>query len=247
MRTAFITGAARNLGRDIAEKLAAQGHNVVINSRNPEACEEVAKAIRDNGGKAIAAAADVQDEQAIGAAIDKAEAEFGGIDIVVHTAGIRAHGTFEEMTDQMWADVMNTNVMGLVYCLRRILPGMKERGWGRIIPIAGVSGEKGASNRTPVVVAKSGLIGFTKALALETANDGITVNAISPALINTARPAALGDNESLQAHYKQSAANIPVGRMGKMEEVSAAALYLCADEAAFVTGQVLRVNGGGYM
>lgn len=247
MRTAFVTGAARNIGRDIAEKLAGQGHAVAVNSRDASVCEEVARSIRDGGGRAIACAADVRDEQAIRAAIDKAEEEFGGIDILVHAAGVRAHGPLSALTDEMWAGVLDTNIMGAVYCLRRVIPGMTQRGWGRVILLAGVSGEKGAPNRAPVVVAKSGLIGLTKAIALETAGHGITVNAISPGQIDTARPDALGDAQALKENYRKSAASIPIGRMGNVAEVSTAALYLCADEAGFVTGQVLRVNGGGYL
>lgn len=247
MRTAFVTGAPRNIGREIALQLADQGYAVGVNSRDPEAVQVVVNEIRARGGRAMSCPADLADDTALRNTIDSLESEFGGVDILVNNAGIRVHGALEEISDQHWHEVINVVIMGAVHCTRRVLPGMRERGWGRIVNIAGLSAQKGAATRAPVVTAKAGIIGFTKAVALEAAPHGVTVNAISPGLIDTQRPPILGDSGMASNHYRHEESLIPVGRRGRPEEIAAACLYLCSDDAGFVTGQVLSVNGGSYL
>lgn len=244
MRTAFITGASRNIGREIALQLADAGHAVAINARDSERIDSVVKEIQAKGGKAIGCPADITDNAAIAAAIAKAEEEFGSIDILVNNAVIRAHGALEESDNAHWDQVLSVIIMGAVNCTRIVIPGMRSRGWGRVINMAGVSGQKGGMNRAAIVTAKSGLIGFTKAVALEVADAGITVNALSPGLINTEeRRVGLGEAET----NRNQAGSIPVARMGRSEEVASAAVYLCSEQASFITGQVIGINGGLYM
>ena len=244
MRTAFITGASRNIGRHIALQLADAGHAVAINGRDAERVASVVKEIRDRGGQALDCPADVTDKAAITAAIARAEKEFGGIDILVNNAVIRAHGALEDSEDSHWNEVLSVIIMGAVNYTRTVIPGMRSRGWGRVINMAGVSGQKGGMNRAAIVTAKSGLIGFTKAVALEVADAGITVNALSPGLINTEeRRVGLGEAET----NRNQAGQIPVGRMGRPDEVASAAVYLCSEQASFITGQVIGINGGLYL
>lgn len=244
MRVAFITGASRNIGRAIALQLADAGHAVAINARDEERIASVVKEIQDRGGQALACPADVTDRAAITAAIAKAEQEFGSVDILVNNAVIRAHGAIEDSEDKHWNEVLSVIIMGAVNCSRAVIPGMRSRKWGRIINMAGVSGQKGGMHRASIVTAKSGIIGFTKAVALEVAADGITVNALSPGLINTEeRRVGLGELET----NRNKTDGIPAGRMGRPDEVASAAVYLCSDGAGFMTGQVLGITGGMYM
>lgn len=244
MRVAFITGASRNIGRAMALQLADAGHAVAINARDEERIASVVKEIQDRGGQALACPADVTDRAAITAAIAKAEKEFGSVDILVNNAVIRAHGAIEDSEDEHWNEVLSVIIMGAVNCTRAVVPGMRSRGWGRIINMAGVSGQKGGMHRASIVTAKSGIIGFTKAVALEVAADGITVNALSPGLINTEeRRVGLGERET----NRNKTGEIPAGRMGRPDEVASAAVYLCSDGAGFITGQVIGITGGMYM
>lgn len=244
LRTAFITGASRNLGREFALQLADAGHAVAINGRDPERLEAVVKEVQQRGGKAVACPGDVTNDGEITAALGKAESELGPIDILINNAVIRAHGAVEETGDELWHEVLNVVIMGSVHCIRYVVPGMKERGWGRIINMAGVSGQQGGVDRAAIVTAKSGLIGLTKAVARETAKHGITVNAISPGLIGTdERVVGIGAAEV----GRGQTANIPVGRMGRQDEVASAVVYLASEKSSFMTGQVIAINGGLYM
>lgn len=247
MKTALITGATRNIGRQLALDLAGAGYAVAVNGRDPASVDTVVDEVRERGGKAIDCPADVTKERAIEEAVAKVEDQFGAIDILINNAVVRSHGALENTTRADWEQVLGVVILGTVNCTRLVLPGMRSRGWGRIINMAGVSGQKGSANRASVVTAKSGLIGFTKAMALETAGDGITVNAVSPGLIGTERQLGLGDAEVAKEHYRNEAQQIPMGRMGTPEEVASACEYLCSERAGFITGQVINVNGGLYL
>lgn len=247
MRTVLITGATKNIGRQLALHFARSGHSVAVNGRDPQAVDSVASEIEASGGRALSCPADVRDLQAVRDVIERIETDLGGVDILINNAVVRAHGALEHTTSEDWEQVLGVVIMGAVNCTRSVLPGMRSRGWGRIINMAGVSGQKGAANRSPIVTAKSGLIGLSKAIALEVASEGVTVNAVSPGLIDTERGEGLGDMQSAKEHYRNEAKEIPVGRMGTPEEVASACAYLCSEEAGFITGQVVAINGGLYM
>ena len=246
-KTVLVTGSGRNIGRDIALRFAREGCRVVVNARGPEQIEAVAEQIRSAGGAALAVAADVRDRRQVAAMVERAAAEFGGIDVLVNNAVVRVQKPLLETSEDEWRLVIDVALGGAFNCSQAVLPHMVEQGWGRIINLAGMSGQRGAANRVGVVSAKSGLIGMTKALAMEFGGRGITVNAISPGLIDTERGewTAIGD-PNLQS-YAHGAEGIPVGRRGLMSEISATCLFLCSEEAAFITGQTISVNGGSYM
>ena len=246
-KTVLVTGSGRNIGRDVALRFAREGFRVVLNARGAEQIEAVAEEIRGAGGTALAVAADVSDARQVADMVERAAAELGGIDILVNNAVVRVQKPMLEMSDDEWRLVIDVALGGAFNCSRAVLPHMVEQRWGRIINMAGMSGQRGAANRVGVVSAKSGLIGMTKALAMEFAAQGITVNAVSPGLIDTERGewTAIGD-PSLQS-YDRGAEGIPVGRRGLMSEIAATCLFLCTDGAAFITGQTISVNGGSYM
>jgi 3-oxoacyl-[acyl-carrier protein] reductase len=234
---AIVTGAGRNIGRAIALELAAAGADVglVVLSNRFEA-EGVAKEIRGLGRRAVAGCADVRDHGAIASVIDETRATLGRPTILVYSAAVRHETPFLELSWEEWREVIGVSLDGAFVCSRAVLPDMLEMGWGRIVMIAGLSGQTGAVHRAHVVAAKAGVIGLTKALALEYAAHNITVNAVSPGMIDTTRTGAE------PGHHSQL--EIPVGRRGLPEEVAAMVRFLVSEEAAFVTGQTLNVNGG---
>jgi NAD(P)-dependent dehydrogenase (short-subunit alcohol dehydrogenase family) len=247
MHTALITGSTRNIGRAIAERLASDGIGVVVNGRDPAQAEETAQAIRASGGRAIAAAGAITDPESVEEIVGRATTDLGPVDVLVNNAVRRYHAPIEGTDLEEWRRTLSIVLDGAMLCTRAVVPTMRERGWGRIVNIAGVSGQKGASSRAAVVTAKSGLIGFTKAIALETAADGVTVNTVSPGLIDTQRRIPPGEEELAQAHYARELAQVPLGRFGALHEVCATVAFLCSDDAAFITGQTINVNGGLYI
>lgn len=249
MRTVLITGAGRNIGRQLAESFAADGHRVVLNARSHAAVEAAAEAIRAAGGRALAHAADVRDRAAVQRMVQRASDEFGGVDVLVNAAVVRVHASIAEMTPEQWRAPLDVVLDGAFNCVQACLPHMVDQGWGRIINLGGITGQTGAPNRIGVVTAKSGLMGFTKALALEVAADGVTANVVSPGAIDTDRGehTSGGDRDLVRQHYAQMAARIPVGRLGTMRDVVAACRYLAAEDAGYVTGQTLAVSGGRVM
>jgi len=247
MRSAIVTGASRNIGLAIARRLLRDGWNVSLSGRDASALE--AAAVSLDGGDAVRwVAGDVGNEADVARLVGDVEHAWGGVDAVVNNAGIRAHGPVESLSLADWNAVLSTVMTGAFLLSRATLPGMRERGWGRIVNIAGMSGQSGAANRAPVVAAKSGLIGLTKACAHEADGRGVTVNAVSPGLINTERRPELGDMSVAQQHYKSlGEQGNPVGRIGTVDDIAAMVAYLCSDEAGYITGQVIAVNGGAYM
>jgi 3-oxoacyl-[acyl-carrier protein] reductase len=233
----MVTGAGRNIGRAIALELAGWGADVVVvtGSNNAEA-ESVANEVRDLGRRAHAGVADVRDEASIHALTDEARRTLGPPTILVNNAAVRRETPFLELSTGEWRVVTSIILDGAFVCAQEILPDMLEAGWGRVVNIAGLSGQTGASHRAHVVTAKSGLIGFTKALAHEYGGHNITVNAVSPGTIDTTRAG------KLPRHIAER--RIPVGRKGRPDEVATMVRYLVSEEAAFINGQTLNVNGG---
>jgi 3-oxoacyl-[acyl-carrier protein] reductase len=240
-RTALITGAGRNIGRAVALGLAEDGFDIVVNgSADRAACEAVAAAARDFGVEALVAMGDVGSAGACASIAAEAIARFGTVDVLVNNAALRPVGGFLEMSDAEWQRVIAVDMDAAVWLSRACLPGMLERGWGRIVNFTGMNAMHGYAGRPAVSVAKHGVWGLTKALGKEFGPKGITVNAISPGPI-----AADGEGDAPMTAYRAAAvAKVPLGREGTPAEVAAVARMLVSDGGAYVNGQMLQVNGG---
>jgi acetoacetyl-CoA reductase len=237
-RVALVTGGTRGIGAAIARALAAAGHKVAATFAGNA---EKAKAFKDETGIAVYQW-DVGDEAACADGLKKVAAEVGPVDILVNNAGITKDGMFHKMDHATWSAVMKTNLDSMFTMTRPVIEGMRERNFGRIVNISSINGQKGQMGQVNYSAAKAGMIGFTKALALENARKGITVNCVCPGYIDTDMVAAMSE-KALEA----TVAQIPVGRLGKAEEIGALVAYLASEEAAFMTGAVLAINGGQYM
>jgi 3-oxoacyl-[acyl-carrier protein] reductase len=239
MRTALITGASRGIGKACAQALASSGHRVVVAARSAEKLEEVAKEI---GSEAFVLEMDLANRDSIMNGMARAAKEFGRIDVLVNNAGIAKDGLAVRMKQADWEAVLGTNLSGAFYAIQQVLQGMMRERWGRIINISSVVGEMGNPGQANYVASKAGLIGLTKSLAQEVGSRNITVNAVAPGFIGTDMTSELSDE------LKQKMIdNTPLRRMGTPEDVAAAVKFLASDEAAFITGHVLDVNGGIYM
>lgn len=241
-RTALVTGASRGIGKACAMALASAGNRLVLAARTPEKLEEVASEIRSTGAEAFVVEMDLAQRESIKAAIAKAAKEFGRIDILVNNGGITKDQLAVRMKQQDWESVIQTNLSGSFYAIQEALQGMMRERWGRIVNISSVVGEKGNPGQANYVASKAGLIGLTKSLAQEVGSRGITVNAVAPGFIETDMTHIL--SEELKQKMIDAT---PLKRMGKAEEIAAAVRFLVSDDAAFITGHVLDVNGGIYM
>jgi len=241
-RTAFVTGASRGIGRACALALARAGNRVVLAARDRTKLDEVAAEIRAAGGEAHVVEVDMGSVDSIKAAIGSAAKDFGRIDILVNNAGITRDGLALRMKKDDWDSVITTNLTGAFFASQQVLQGMMKERWGRIINISSLVGESGNPGQANYVASKAGLIGLTKSLAQEMGSRNITVNAVSPGFIDTDMTAVL--SEDLKTNML---AHIPLKRFGKPEEIAAAVCFLASDDAGYITGQVLGVNGGMYM
>jgi 2-hydroxycyclohexanecarboxyl-CoA dehydrogenase len=243
-RVAVVTGAASGMGLAIARHLTARGDRVGLLDVKRDAVLRGAEDLRKTGGTAIAVEADVTDRGAIDAALDEVRAELGPIGIMITAAGLDSFERFSDITIESWNRILAINLTGTFHCLQAVVPDMREARWGRMVTISSSSAQSGAAHMAHYVASKGGVIGLTKALALELAPHGITVNNIPPGMIDTPmlrRAEADGDLPNLA---KLASRMIPAGRVGTAEEIAAACGFLCSDEAAFITGQVIGVNGG---
>jgi NAD(P)-dependent dehydrogenase (short-subunit alcohol dehydrogenase family) len=245
-RTAIVTGSGQNIGRAIALALAAEGANVVLNGhRNVDALESVAAEIRQLGAKPLVAVADVGDPAAVSQMVGRAQAAFGSVDIAVSNVGVRHHQPFLDITVEDWKSILNTNLNASFYMARAVLPGMVERRWGRIIHISGRDGFFPKTNRAHNVTCKAGVFALAKAIAVEFGPSGITANTVAPGIIETTRdPVHYPDFER---EYERRRQQMPVRRLGRVEDIAESCLYLCSEAGGFVTGQVLHVNGGEFI
>jgi 3-oxoacyl-[acyl-carrier protein] reductase len=241
-RIAFVTGASRGIGRACALALAAAGARVVVAARQREKLEQVASEIRAAGSEAFVAEMDLSAADSIRAAFNTASNEFGRIDILVNNAAITKDGLAVRMKQQDWDSVLATNLTGAFVATQQVLLAMMRERWGRIINITSIVAEAGNAGQTNYAASKAGLIGLTKSLAQEMASRGITVNAVAPGFIDTDM------TSSLAPELKDKIlASIPLKRLGTPEDVAAAVRFLASEEAAYITGHVLNVNGGMYM
>jgi len=243
-RTAIVTGGMGGLGESISIKLADAGYKVVVTySPSNTKFRSWLEDMKGKGHSFAAYPVDVVNYDDCAAKVAQMQREAGPIDILVNNAGITRDMTFKKMTKADWDAVMRTNLDSCFNMTKQVMDGMLERSWGRVINVASVNGQKGAFGQTNYSAAKAGIHGFTKALALECARKGVTVNTISPGYIGTKMVTAI-PKEILDSKILPQ---IPIGRLGKPEEVAGLIIYLCSEEAAFVTGANISINGGQHM
>jgi 2-hydroxycyclohexanecarboxyl-CoA dehydrogenase len=245
-RVAVVTGAGSGMGRAIAVRLAADGAAVAIWDINGDGATQTVKMITDAGGVSLAITADCADRAAIESAAAETRAKLGPIGILVNNAGIAPFTPFLEVSDELLDRVLRINLRGPYIVTREIIPDMIAAKWGRIINITSSSVQTGSPTQTHYTASKGGLLGFTKSLATEFGKSGITVNMIPPGSIDTPmlRGAEIMQREGAVEAY---GAALPVGRIGQVEDIAAAASYLASEEASYITGQTISVNGGRYM
>lgn len=245
-KVAFVTGASQGIGRACAVALAEAGAKVVLASRNWDKLRELAEEIQQRtgaqDGTALAVRMDAARDEEIQEAFRKAAEQFGKIDILVNNAGITRDGLLLRMKRPDWDAVLNTNLTAAYLCIQQVLPGMVRRRFGRIINITSVVAQIGNAGQANYVASKAGIIGLTRAVAQEVASRNITVNAVSPGFIET----AMTETMTPEAREKL-AGRIPLGRLGQPLDVAQAVKFLASDQAAYITGHVLNVNGGLYM
>jgi 3-oxoacyl-[acyl-carrier protein] reductase len=241
-RTALVTGASRGIGKACVEALASAGHRITLAARSLDRLEEAASAVRAAGGEAFVVEIDLSKPESIANGISRAIKEFGRIDILVNNGGITKDGLAVRMKQADWELVLQTNLSGSFYAIQQVLPGMMRERWGRIVNISSVVGEMGNPGQANYVASKAGLIGLTKSLAQEVGSRNITVNAIAPGFIETDM------THGLSIELKQKLLDeTPLKRMGTPQDVASAVKFLASDDASFITGHVLDVNGGIYM
>ena len=241
-RVALVTGGSRGIGRAIALSLCRSGFEIVVASPEIEKNEEVAEEIRACSGEAMTVNLDVTSPESVKATVAKVIAEKTRIDVLVNNAGVTRDGLAVRMKPQDWDLVLKINLTGAFLCAQAVLPGMMRNRWGRIVNIASVVGQAGSAGQVNYAASKAGLIGMTKSLAQEMASRNITVNAIAPGYIATDMTKVLADDVK-----EKILASVPLARIGKPEDIAAAVKFLASEDAAYITGHVLAVNGGMYM
>jgi len=238
-RVALVTGAGRGIGRAISEELARQGVKVICVSKSESSCGAVAESINAAGGDATARPVDVSDGEAVAQAAKELLKQFGQIDILINNAGITRDGLILRMSHKDWDAVISTNLSGCFYWSKHLVHPMSRRRWGRIVNITSITGLVGNAGQVNYAAAKAGMIGLTKSLAKEYGSRSLTVNAIAPGFIKTDMTSGLSD-QITEIILK----NIPLRRLGQPEDIARMAVYLSAEEASYITGQVFSIDGG---
>lgn len=241
-KVAIVTGSARGLGKAMVLKMVAEGAKVVVTDINLEACQAVKAEIEAAGGTALAIKCDVTNREEVTALVEETVKAFGKVDILVNNAGITRDAQMIKMTDDNWDAVMNTNLKSMFICSQLASQPMIQQGYGRIINISSIAGQEGNFGQANYSAAKAGAIGLTKTLSKELGRKGITVNVVAPGFIMSEMSAAIPEKIK-----EQLIARIPLNRAGQPEEIASAVAFLASDEAAFISGQVLSVNGGMYV
>jgi NAD(P)-dependent dehydrogenase (short-subunit alcohol dehydrogenase family) len=242
-RVAFVTGASRGIGAAIGYNLAQHGLLVAVGYRsNKDNAEEIVNSIRARGGEARVQHIDVADRTSIRTAVTSIKAHLGPIDILINNAALAQEKSFLSITDTDWDLILDSNLRGPFACTQEVLPGMIDRGWGRIVNIASIGGQWGGTNQIHYACAKAGLIGLTRSLAKTFSVNGVTINAVSPGLINT----DMTQVELHTAEGQKKVSAIPVSRIGTTKEVANAVSFLVLPGSEYITGQTINVNGGMY-
>ncbi len=245
-RVAVVTGGASGIGLGVARGFANDGHRVAILDSNGVAAEAAAADLQSQGATAIAVDVDVADRLSVGAGFDRVRTELGPVEILVTSAGIEAFTPVLDISGDLWDRIIGVNLTGTFTCVQTALPDMLGAGWGRIVTISSSSAQSGAPNMAHYVASKGGVIGLTKALAVDLARLGITVNTIPPSLVDTPmvqKAEAAGDFPGVDVVGPM----VPVGRAGTPADIAAACSFLCSEEGSYITGQVIGVNGGMYI
>ena len=245
-RVAVVTGAASGMGLAIAQRLADSGHRVAVLDVDGAAAEQAADELRGSGAQALGIATDVSDRGAVDDALAHVHRELGAVEIVVTSAGLDEFTSFTDITPSQWDRMLAVNLTGTFHCVQAAVPDMMAAGWGRIVTISSSSAQSGAKRMAHYVASKGGVIALTKALAAELGPHGITVNTIPPGSVETPmtrRAEAAGDLPSTDALAKL----IPVRRMGTPDDIAAACDFLCSEDAGYINGQQINLNGGRYM
>jgi 3-oxoacyl-[acyl-carrier protein] reductase len=240
-KVCIITGSSRGIGKGIATAFAKEGANIVINFRSQEdAAKETAEEIVEKYDAEVEIVkADVSKEEEVVEIVERTRKRFGTVDILVNNAGVHKDSVVWKMDKNVWEEVISTNLTGIFFCTKHVVPIMREKSWGRIVNISSVAGQIGLFGAGNYSASKSGLFGFTKTVAREVANRNITVNCVAFGYIET------GMNLRLPEEIRQKVLQeIPMRRFGKVEEVSGPIVFLCTDEAAYITGQIIHINGG---
>ncbi len=238
-RVALVTGAARGIGRAIALTLGREGADVAVADLDEAGAGETAEAIRALGRRALPVRMDVSRADEVEAAVRRVAGELGPVDILVNNAGITRDAMLHRMTEEQFDQVIAIHLKGAWLCLRAVAPGMRERRWGKVVSISSISGKTGIVGQTNYSAAKAGIVGLTRAAALELARYNVNVNAIQPGFIETAMTQAIPEEIRTQA-----IAGIPLGRTGKPEDIANAVLFLVSEDSSFITGTVIEVTGG---
>jgi NAD(P)-dependent dehydrogenase (short-subunit alcohol dehydrogenase family) len=245
-RVAVVTGGASGIGLGVADELAGNGHLVAILDRNGPAADAAAGELRTKGAKAIAIEVDVADRASVDRAFAQIRSDLGPVEILITSAGIESFDAVPDITAEKWDRIIAVNLTGTFTCVQAALPDMLAAGWGRIVTISSSSAQSGAPNMAHYAASKGGVIGLTKALAVELARSGITVNTIPPSLVDTpmAREAEVrGDFPGVDVVGPM----VPLGRAGTPADIAAACSFLCSDGGSYITGQIIGVNGGMYI
>jgi 2-hydroxycyclohexanecarboxyl-CoA dehydrogenase len=244
-KTVIVTGAASGIGLATAQRFARDGAKVALWDINEEGAQRAAADLVASGAKAIASRVDVSNRAQVNAAVERVHAEFGPVHILVNNAGITHFQSFMEMTEETWDRVMSINLKSMLVCTQAVLPDMQAAKWGRIINISSSSAQTGSARMTAYAASKGGVIAFTKALAQELAPTGITVNNVPPGFVDT--PMLRGEGVAgMGASVDTVAARSPMGKAGRPENIAAACAFLASDDADYITGHTLSVNGGRY-
>ena len=244
-RVAVVTGGGSGMGRAICHHLARRGHRVAVLDIDGDATERVAKEVESDGGRAIPVPVDVSDRAAVDAAMEEARGAFGPVGILVTSAGIEGFVSFLDISVEAWERMLAVNLTGTFHCVQSVVPDMIDAGWGRIVTISSSSAQSGTKRMSHYVASKGGVIAFTKALALDLASKGITVNTIPPGSIDTPMSRRSAEEGRFRGGTLDDVAKtLPVKRIGVPDDIAAACAYLVSDEAGYVTGQIIGVNGG---